>query len=118
MRLDIYLTEHGHASSRSKAQELIRQGHVSVNGVPAAKPSLSVENGDTVAVTGPACPYVGRGGLKLEAALERFRVSPLGLVCADVGASTGGFTDCLLKHGAAHVYARIIIIPTVAEQFC
>ncbi len=105
MRLDVYLTEAGLAESRSKAQEAIRRGLVTVNGKPAEKASLTVEEGDDVAVTGTACPFVGRGGLKLEAALGRFGVSPAGLVCADVGASTGGFTDCLLQHGAAHVYS-------------
>ncbi len=106
MRLDIYLTEKGYIRSRSLAQELIKSGSVSVNGKIVNKPSFSVEAGAEVDCRPTElCKYVSRGGLKLEAALKEFNVSPFGKVCADIGASTGGFTDCLLQNGALKVYA-------------
>ena len=104
MRLDVYLTEKGLAPSRSRAVELIRNGAVAVNGRVADKPSTDVE-GKTVTVTGEELPFVGRGGLKLQGALDAFGVDVTGLVCLDLGASTGGFTDCLLQRGAVKVYA-------------
>lgn len=89
--------------SREKAQALIMAGEVLVDDVPAIKPGRLV--GPEVAIRlRQGLAYVSRGGLKLEAALAAFAVDPAGLVAADVGASTGGFTDCLLQHGAAHVY--------------
>ncbi len=105
MRLDLALVSRSLAKSRTRAASLIRAGAVSVNGVPADKPSAEVGDEDRVEITGEDHPFVGRGGMKLEAALTAFRVDPAGLVCADIGASTGGFTDCLLKRGAAAVYA-------------
>ena len=104
-RLDVYLTEHGHAETRSKAQALIMAGLVYVDGQKADKPGFSVGEGQSVEVRGAACPYVSRGGLKLEKALRDFGVDVHGFVCSDSGASTGGFTDCLLQQGAVKVFA-------------
>jgi 23S rRNA (cytidine1920-2'-O)/16S rRNA (cytidine1409-2'-O)-methyltransferase len=103
-RLDTLLVELGLADSREKARALIMAGSVLVDGTPAAKPGQSVPSGSQVRVK-DTLRYVSRGGLKLEAALDAFQVDPAGLAAADVGASTGGFTDCLLQRGAAHVYA-------------
>lgn len=105
LRLDVALTQRGLSPSRERAQEAIGAGMVLVNGKVAAKPALKVSESDTIEVTGDPIGYVGRGGLKLEGALDRFGINPDGLVCMDVGASTGGFTDCLLRRGARHVYA-------------
>lgn len=103
-RLDLLLVERGLAESRSLAQRLIMAGRVRVDGQVATKPSQAVSPESQVTVeAGPR--YVSRGGEKLEAALDGFGVEVEGLVCADVGASTGGFTDCLLQRGAAKVYA-------------
>src|SRR5512140_543134 len=104
MRLDLLLVERGLAESRAKAQALIMAGEVRVEGEVALKPATSVDSAARVQVEqGPR--FVSRGGEKLDAALEAFAVDPRGRVCADVGASTGGFTDCLLQRGAAKVYA-------------
>ncbi len=84
---------------------MILSGAVSVMGKPATKPSLDVPEDAVIELSGPVMPYVGRGGYKLEAALDLFGVDPSGLTCIDIGASTGGFTDCLLMRGAAHVTA-------------
>lgn len=105
MRLDTYLAENNLCKSRTAAQSLIRSGGVSVNGKLCSKPSAEVGEGDTVEVTGEQLRYVGRGGLKLEAALERFGLDITGAECVDIGSSTGGFTDCMLQHGAAKVWA-------------
>lgn len=106
MRIDKYMAEQGLAVSRAKAQEMLRGGAVTVDGVPIEKPSFEVLDGMRVSVAeNPLQRYVGRGGLKLEAALDAFSLSPAGCVCLDVGASSGGFTDCLLRRGAAFVYA-------------
>ena len=104
-RLDVLLTEQGYADTRSKAQAIIMAGQVYVNGQKADKPGVSYEEGTALEVRGSACPYVSRGGLKLEKALRDFGVKPVGYVCSDSGASTGGFTDCLLQQGAARVFA-------------
>ena len=102
-RLDLDLVERGLADSREQAQRLILAGEVRVNGHPADKASRSVTPKDVVEVM--ARPkFVSRGGLKLEGALDRFGLDVTGLVCADIGASTGGFTDCLLQRGAARVH--------------
>ncbi|HVX66502.1 MAG TPA: TlyA family RNA methyltransferase [Bryobacteraceae bacterium] len=103
-RLDQLLVERGLAESRAKAQALILAGEVLVDGKKAAKAGHAVAADARIEVLRPP-RYVGRGGLKLEAALEEFHIDVRGRVCADIGASTGGFTDCLLQHGAAHVYA-------------
>lgn len=104
-RLDVVLTEKGLVESRSLAQKLIMAGEVRVNGNMVIKPSVLVEAEDAIVVDhGPQ--FVSRGGEKLLAALEAFQLTDLQkMICADVGASTGGFTDCLLQHGAEKVYA-------------
>jgi 23S rRNA (cytidine1920-2'-O)/16S rRNA (cytidine1409-2'-O)-methyltransferase len=104
-RLDVFLTEHGLAPSRQRARALIMAGSIRVNDQPVDKPGALVDDGDRIALTGADLPYVSRGGLKLEAALAGYRVDAAGRVCLDVGASTGGFTDCLLQRGATRVYA-------------
>lgn len=105
-RLDVLLTELMYADTRSKAQAIIMSGQVYVNGQKADKPGISYD-ADTavIEVRGQTCPYVSRGGLKLEKALRDFGVKPEGYVCSDSGASTGGFTDCLLQQGARKVFA-------------
>ena len=106
MRLDVYMTENGLAPSRAKAQQMIQSGAVCVDGQTVKKPSFDVTDACEVTVeSNPLQRYVGRGGLKLECALENFQLSPLGQIAIDIGASSGGFTDCLLQHGAACVYA-------------
>lgn len=104
-RLDVLLVEKGYAENRTKAQAVIMSGNVYVNGQKADKPGISYEESVALEVRGAACPYVSRGGLKLEKALRDFGVKPEGFVCSDSGASTGGFTDCLLQQGAAKVFA-------------
>ena len=104
-RLDLLLVERGLAPTREKAQALILAGLVEVDGRAGVKAGASYEESAEIAVAGPPHPYVSRGGVKLAAALDHFDIDPAGLVCLDVGASTGGFTDCLLQRGAARVYA-------------
>ena len=104
-RLDVLLTEQGYADTRSKAQAIIMAGQVYVDGQKADKPGISYEETVSIEVRGDVCPYVSRGGLKLEKALRDFGVKPDGFVCSDSGASTGGFTDCLLQQGARKVFA-------------
>ena len=104
-RLDVLLTERGFAESRTKAQAIIMSGQVYVEGQKADKPGISYEDTVAIEVRGDVCPYVSRGGLKLEKALRDFGVKPEGYVCSDSGASTGGFTDCLLQQGAKKVFA-------------
>ena len=104
-RLDVLLTEQGYADTRTKAQAIIMSGQVYVNGQKADKPGVSYEESVQLEVRGVSCPYVSRGGLKLEKALRDFGVKPEGFVCSDSGASTGGFTDCLLQQGAKKVFA-------------
>ena len=104
-RLDVLLVENGYADNRTKAQAIIMSGNVYVNGQKADKPGISYEETVELEVRGAVCPYVSRGGLKLEKALRDFGVKPEGFVCSDSGASTGGFTDCLLQQGAKKVFA-------------
>lgn len=104
-RLDVLLVSRGLAETRTKAQAIIMSGDVYVSGQKADKPGMSYEDTVDIEVRGQACPYVSRGGLKLEKALRDFGVDPTGYVCSDSGASTGGFTDCLLQQGAAKVFA-------------
>ena len=104
MRVDQLLVERGLAESREKAQALILAGHVTVNGQKAAKPGHSVPRDAAIEVA-ERMPYVSRGGYKLAAALDHWRIDVVGRMCLDVGASTGGFTDCLLQRGAARVWA-------------
>ena len=104
-RLDVLLVEQGFADSRTKAQAIIMSGLVYVEGQKADKPGISYDENVQIKVRGASCPYVSRGGLKLEKALRDFGVDPTGYVCSDSGASTGGFTDCLLQQGASKVFA-------------
>ena len=106
-RLDVLLVARNLAESRSKAQAMIMAGEVYVNEQKADKAGLEINIDDepVIEVRGSACPYVSRGGLKLEKALRDFHVVPTGFVCSDSGASTGGFTDCMLQNGASKVYA-------------
>ncbi len=107
-RIDKLLVERGLALSRTKAQALVMAGVVLVNDQRVSKPSEMCSVDALIRVKGsddPASRYVGRGGLKMEAALKAFKLDVMGLVCLDVGASTGGFTDCLLQHGARRVVA-------------
>jgi len=101
----VLLTEQGYTDTRSKAQAIIMSGLVYVDGQKADKPGISYEETVSLEVRGAVCPYVSRGGLKLEKALRYFGVKPEGYVCSDSGASTGGFTDCLLQQGAKKVFA-------------
>ena len=103
-RLDVEMSARGLAESRQKAQALILAGQVIVDGRKASKAGEPV-TGEAVIEVIEGLPYVSRGGLKLKAALDNFKISVAGLVCADIGASTGGFTDCLLKEGAKKVYS-------------
>lgn len=103
-RLDIALVKRGHVESRLQAKRLILAGAVKVNNNPKVKPGQSVSNKDEIEVK-PSAKYVSRGGLKLEKALIEFNINVQDKVAIDVGASTGGFTDCLLQHGAKYVYA-------------
>ena len=106
MRLDAYLSCKQLVKSRSKAKQLIESGRVTVNGAVADKPSYEVADGDIVEISGnPDEDFVGRGGMKLEAALNFFNIDASGKTCVDIGASTGGFTECLLRRGAGKVYA-------------
>ena len=104
-RLDVLLVEQGHMESRQKAQAVIMTGSVFVDGQRVDKPGTAVPNTAQIEVRGHALPYVSRGGLKLEKAMKTFPLTLTGKVCADIGASTGGFTDCMLQNGAQKVYA-------------
>jgi 23S rRNA (cytidine1920-2'-O)/16S rRNA (cytidine1409-2'-O)-methyltransferase len=104
-RLDVAMVRRGLAESRERAQGMILAGLVAVSGVPVAHNSHRIAHDTEISVRGPAHPFVGRGGLKLAAALERFAINPTGVTAMDIGASTGGFTDCLIQGGAAKVYA-------------
>ena len=105
MRLDVLLVERGLLDSRQKAQANIMAGLVFVNGQRVDKPGTAVAEDAPVEVRGHALPYVSRGGLKLEKAMRTFPITLAGRTCADIGASTGGFTDCMLQNGAVKVYA-------------
>lgn len=104
-RLDLLLVDRGLAESRERAQALILAGQVEVDGRKAVKAGDRVDPSSSLRVLGPDHPYVGRGGVKLAGALDRFGVDPRDRIALDVGASTGGFTDCLLQRGARRVYA-------------
>lgn len=105
MRLDVYLTKNGFTKSREQAKDLIRSGCVFIGGCQTAKPSCDCGDNADVEIRGKMPKYVGRGGLKLEKAISEFGIDLCGRICIDIGASTGGFTDCMLKHGAVFVYA-------------
>ena len=104
-RLDVALVERGLFESRTKAQAAIMAGLVLVNGQNAGKAGEMIGQDAVLSLKADPCPYVSRGGLKLKAALNEFSIAAKGRVCLDVGASTGGFTDCLLKAGASKVYS-------------
>ena len=105
MRIDLYLAENGFVKSRERAKELIKSGQVVVDGVTVDKPSFDVSDGVNIEIIGEQLKYVGRGGLKLEKAISEFKIKLNSLTCIDIGASTGGFTDCMLQNGAEYVYA-------------
>jgi 23S rRNA (cytidine1920-2'-O)/16S rRNA (cytidine1409-2'-O)-methyltransferase len=105
IRLDLLLVERGLAESRQKAQAMVLAGEVAVNGKRVEKPGTSVDDQSLVQVNSRLQKYASRGGLKLEGALQDFTIFAQGKVCLDIGSSTGGFTDCLLQHAAARVYA-------------
>ena len=104
-RLDILLTERGLLDSRQKAQATIMSGIVFVNGQRVDKAGTAVANDAQIEIRGATLQYVSRGGLKLEKAMQTFPLDLRGKICADIGASTGGFTDCMLQNGAKKVYA-------------
>ncbi|MGC9326711.1 MAG: TlyA family RNA methyltransferase [Candidatus Hinthialibacter sp.] len=105
IRLDQLLVDQKLTSNRNEAQRLIRTGVVLVREEVSDKPGVKVAKDAPIRLLKPESPYVSRGGLKLEGAFKRFKIDPSGCIAADLGASTGGFTDCLLKHGASKVYA-------------
>jgi 23S rRNA (cytidine1920-2'-O)/16S rRNA (cytidine1409-2'-O)-methyltransferase len=104
-RIDRLLVERGLAESRARAQAMVLAGQVLVGDQRINKPGQMIPTDAEIRIKGGTLRYVSRGGLKLEAALREFRVDPRGKTCIDIGASTGGFTDCLLQHGAAKVWA-------------
>lgn len=104
-RLDALLVARGIAKSREKAKEYIRSGKIMLNGKTAAKPAIDVSETDVIEYLGEEEKYVGRGGFKLEKALSCFDIDLSDCICVDIGASTGGFTDCMLQNGATKVYA-------------
>lgn len=104
-RLDVYLVSNGLTKSRERAKELIDRAQVLVNGAPAKKAGQNILDTDKIEITGEQNPYVSRGGLKLEKAILTFSLSLSGKTAMDIGASTGGFTDCMLKNGVLKVYA-------------
>lgn len=104
-RLDIALLDRKLAPTRQRAQALILAGRVLVNQEPMTKPGTRISEDDTIVIKGTDMPYVSRGGIKLAEALVKFQIDVAGLHCMDIGASTGGFTDCLLQNGAARVIA-------------
>ena len=104
-RLDILLVNKGLAKSREKAKAVIKDGMVYINDIRQTKPSSIISEDSEIIIKGEVCKYVSRGGYKLEKALSEFGIDLTGLKCIDIGASTGGFTDCMLKNGADTVYA-------------
>lgn len=105
MRLDVFLVENGYVCSRTEAKGFISEGAVKIDGRIVTKPAFDVSESNNIEIDKSSKKYVSRGGLKLEAALESFDIDPLGKSAIDIGASSGGFTDCLLKHGASRVIA-------------
>ncbi len=120
LRLDIALVRRGLARSRAEAHALVAAGQVTVSGRVAAKRSLLVSADDILEVSGARCPYVSRAGWKLEAALDTFAISVTQCIALDIGASTGGFSDCLLQRGAARVDAVDVghgqLAPSLASE--
>lgn len=103
--MDLLIVERGLADTRQKAQALIMAGSVLVDGKPATKPGVSIPETTPIQLKEPASPYVSRGGIKLEGAIQGFQLAVEGRTCLDIGSSTGGFTQCLLMNGARHVTA-------------
>lgn len=118
MRIDSYLVENKIIKSRERAKEHIKNGDVTVNGKVVSKPSANVSENADVKFIGTALKYVGRGGLKLEKAIETFGIDICGRICMDIGASTGGFTDCMLQNGADYVYAVDVGHDQLDEKLC
>lgn len=112
-RLDLVLVERGLADSQKSAQALILAGDVKLDGTPAEKAGMQVAPDARIELARPQ-KFVSRGGLKLEGALQDFSIAPTGRICLDIGASTGGFTDCLLHHGAAKVFALDVNVSQLA----
>jgi 23S rRNA (cytidine1920-2'-O)/16S rRNA (cytidine1409-2'-O)-methyltransferase len=112
-RLDLVLVERGLADSQKSAQALILAGEAKLDGAPAEKAGTPVAPDARIELVRPQ-KFVSRGGLKLEGALEDFSLDPMGRICIDIGASTGGFTDCLLHHGAARVFALDVNVSQLA----
>jgi 23S rRNA (cytidine1920-2'-O)/16S rRNA (cytidine1409-2'-O)-methyltransferase len=119
MRIDVYI-KNEYGLSRSKAQELISNSCVLANGKAVSKPSFDVNEGDKVEIVNPdaVLKYVSRGGYKLEKALDCFGINVEGRCCMDIGASTGGFTDCMLQNGAKKVYAVDVGSSQLVEKLC
>ncbi len=109
-RIDVLMVERGLAPSRERAQSMIMAGQVQIAGQRIDKPGTRISADSQVEIVGQPLRYASRGGLKLEGALEDFGVTPDGKICLDAGSSTGGFTDCLLQHGASKVYAVDVTI--------
>src|SRR5262249_40432079 len=105
IRIDKLLVDRGIVPSRERAQAMVLSGRVLVNEQKVEKAGAGVDADSQIRLLGDDLKYVGRGGLKLEAALENWKINPAGRTCLDIGASTGGFTDCMLQHGAAEVIA-------------
>jgi 23S rRNA (cytidine1920-2'-O)/16S rRNA (cytidine1409-2'-O)-methyltransferase len=110
IRLDLLIVERGLAPSRQRAQAMLLAGQIRVNGQRQDKAGTQVANDAAIDIVGETLRYASRGGLKLEGALTDFGVDPQGKTCADIGSSNGGFTDCLLQHGASKVYAVDVTI--------
>ena len=115
-RLDVLVVERGLAESRQKAQAMILAGEVSVDGSRAEKAGAAIPDSARIEVHSRLQKYASRGGFKLEGALEDFNVAVSGRICVDIGSSTGGFTDCLLQHGAARVYAVDVNTEQIASK--
>lgn len=105
MRLDVELVNRGLFSSRQKAKEAVAEGHIKINSKVCTKPSFDIKSDDKIDICGNTLSYVGRGGLKLEKIADKAKLSFEGIICMDIGASTGGFTDFMLQRGAEYVYA-------------
>ena len=116
LRLDQWLVVHGYAETRNRARWLIESGQVWVRGQPCRKPSLTLPDPGQIEIRGAGLPYVGRGGLKLERVLQTFGLDVTGLVALDIGASTGGFVDCLLQRDAQRVYALDVGVGQLAPR--
>lgn len=115
-RLDVVMVQRGVAVSREKAKLIINAGEVLVNGIKVTKPGQQVENDAEIIVTAPELKYVSRGGFKLEKAIDSFGITLKDKICLDIGASTGGFTDCMLQNGAVKVFAVDVGTEQLAEK--